>query len=81
MSKIVKRKNTALYTNYKHKTYDTNHSSLSTCGFCKKELSSEHFLGIMTASWEATTERMLYSLYNDAHQLYLARKQYYPETL
>ena len=62
-------------------TWDTNHSSLSTCGFCKKELSSEHVLGIMTASWEATTERMLYSLYNDAHQLYLGRKEFYPETL
>ena len=62
-------------------TWDSNHCSLSTCGFCREHLTSDHFLGIMSASWEATTNRMLYSLYNDAHQLYLGRKEFYPETL
>lgn len=62
-------------------TWDTNHCALSNLGFFKNELTSEHFLGVVTAPWEATTNRMLWSLYNDAHQLYLARKQYYPETL
>ena len=62
-------------------TWDTNHCSLSNCGFFREHLTSDRFLGVVTAPWEATTNRMLWSLYNDAHQLYLARKEYYPETL
>lgn len=62
-------------------TWTTNHNSLGTVGTCKEWIAPERLLGFMTASWETTTERMLYELYNDAEQLYLARRRFYPETL
>ncbi len=62
-------------------TWTTNHNSPGTVGTCRDWIAPERLLGFMTASWETTTERMLYELYNDAEQLYLARKRFYPETL
>ena len=62
-------------------TWTTNHNSAGTVGTCREWIAPERLLGFMTASWETTTERMLYELYNDAEQLYLARKRFYPETL
>lgn len=62
-------------------TWENNHNSPGTVGTCRDWIAPERLLGFMTASWETTTERMLYELYNDAEQLYLARKTFYPETL
>ncbi|MBQ8254603.1 MAG: Tat pathway signal protein [Clostridia bacterium] len=61
-------------------TWDTNHNSIGTIAYCKENLDPSYLKGIMTASWEATTDRMLYALYNDAHQFYLGRKKYYPDS-
>ena len=62
-------------------TWTTNHNSPGTVATCREWIAPERLLGFLTASWETTTERMLYELYNDAEQLYLARKSFYPETL
>ena len=61
-------------------TWDTNQNTIGTIAYCKENLDPSHLKGVMTASWHATTDRMLYSLYNDAHQFYLGRKKFYPDS-
>lgn len=50
-------------------------------GLCKAECDPARIHGYINASWVLTYDRAYYELRNNAHQLYLARRALYPETL
>ena len=50
-------------------------------GLCKNECDAARIHGYLSAPWASTNERMIYMLKNNAHLLYVARQELYPETL
>lgn len=54
---------------------------LQTVAHGKEKLNPELLRGFMIAPWWFTNTMSEYQLKNDAHVLYTARQQYYPETL
>lgn len=52
-----------------------------TLAYCKDQLDPATLDGFMIAPWCWVTPECEYQLKNDAHTLYLMRKEYYPETL
>ena len=56
-------------------------NSLQTLAFAKNELNPDLVKGFMTVPWQQTKPSQEFALKNDAHQLYLAREMFYPETL
>ncbi len=50
-------------------------------GLCKAECDERRIFGYLSAPWASTNDRMRYMLKNNAHLLYLARQELYPETL
>ena len=49
--------------------------------FLKKKLNPELVRGYMVAPWWFTNPDSIYQLKHDAHTLYAARRDVYPETL
>ena len=52
-----------------------------TVGHGKNKLDQSRLLGFLGAPWSFTDEEGVYTLFNEANKLYLARKKWYPETL
>lgn len=52
-----------------------------TVGHGKNKLDQSRLLGFLGAPWSFTDEEGVYTLFNEANKLYLARKKFYPETL
>ncbi|MBR2861721.1 MAG: Tat pathway signal protein [Clostridia bacterium] len=61
--------------------YGWKNNLMQTLIYGKETLNPEHLLGYLDAPWVSTNSSGLYSIYNDADSLYLARKYAYPETL
>ena len=57
------------------------HNVMQTVAHGKEKLNPELLRGFMTAPWYFTNPEYEYVLKHDAHTLYCARQQYYPETL
>ena len=62
-------------------TWAYSNNLLQTVGHGKAKLSEERLLGFLGAPWCFTNEEGVYTLFNEANKLYLARKKFYPETL
>ena len=58
-----------------------NNNVRQTVGHCKHKLDSEHLQGIMVAPWMRPKPMNRYMLMSNAERLYLARQEFYPETL
>ena len=56
-------------------------NSIQTVGFCKESLTPELLKGFMTVPWQQTKPSQEFAIKNDAHQLYLGREMFYPESL
>ena len=52
-----------------------------TVAYCKDKLSEEYLKGILVAPWLRTLRVNKHDLLRNAERLYLAREEYYPETL
>ena len=56
-------------------------NAFQTLAFAKDKLDPDLVKGFLTVPWVVTTPEQEFSLKNDAHALYVARKLHYPETL
>lgn len=61
-------------------TWENDRNTLQTMYHCREKLDPKLLCGFMTASWKMTTAAAEYSLKNDAHRFYLARKEVFPES-
>jgi len=52
-----------------------------TVAFGQDKLDPALLKGFLVAPWAPTNDTGIYTLFNDTHRLYLARKQLYPDTL
>jgi len=57
------------------------HNTYQTLAYGKERMDHGLLKGYMTAPWRMVTKRNKFVLLEDAYRLYLAREQFYPETL
>lgn len=62
-------------------TWANNDNPDQLIAHCRKYLDPRLCKGFMTASWARTERDCEYTLKNDAHRLFIARKKHYPETI
>lgn len=62
-------------------TWANGNCTMQTVAHCKEIIAPERLKGFMTASWYHTNMDDIYFLKHDAHRLYMAKKEYYPELL
>ena len=62
-------------------SYTSQTNAFQTVAHGKNALTEEHILGYMTSPWSSTKPDELYLLQYDAHRMYAARRDVYPETL
>lgn len=62
-------------------SYERHDNAYQTVAHAKNTLSDRSVKGFITSPWMGTHDSELYLLQHDAHRLYLARKELYPETL
>ena len=62
-------------------TWSRTNNLYQTVGHGKNKLDQDRLLGFLGAPWSFTDGEGVYTLFNEANKLYLARKKFYPETL
>ena len=62
-------------------SYERHDNAYQTVAHGKNTMNPEHLKGFMTSPWFPTWDKDMFLHEHDAHRLYLARKELYPETL
>ena len=61
--------------------WKNSYNAEQVLGLCKNECDAARIHGYISAPWVLTFDRAYYEHCHNAHQLYLSRKELYPETL